>query len=66
MMNTNKQRPLWRVCPTHRSGYSAPHYWVEAKTKKEAIKLAKAGSRLADFPESWSFQLTKLFDSNEF
>ena len=59
MMNTNKQRPLWRVSPVHRSGYYAPHYWVEAKTKKEAIKLAKAGSRLADFPESWSFRLDK-------
>ena len=64
-MNTNNNRPLWRVVPIHRSGYSAPHYWVEAKTKKEAIKLAKEKSRLSDFPKSWSFDLTALFDSNK-
>ena len=64
-MNKQKQQQLWRVVPTHRSGYSAPHYWVEAKTKKEAIVLAKAGSRLSDFPKSWSFRLDKLFDSKE-
>lgn len=65
MNKQQKNGQFWRIDPIHRSGYSAPHYWVEAKTKKEAIKLAKEHSRLADFPKVWSFSLTKLFESNE-
>ena len=64
-MNTKQKRPLWRVDWNHRNGYQAPYQFVEAKKKKEAIELAKQSSRLADFPKSWSFKLTKLFTSFE-
>lgn len=66
MMITNNQTRLWRVEWIHRSGYLAPHYWVEAKvgrtkngqidekeTRRNAIKEAKKRSRLADFPKTW-------------
>lgn len=62
-MNTKQKRLLWRVDWYHRAGYQAPYQFVEAKTKKEAIKLAKEASRLGDFPKIWSFKLTKLFYS---
>jgi hypothetical protein len=61
MMQTNKKRPLWRVDWYHRAGYRAPYQLIEAKTKEEAIKLAKTSSRLGDFQNLWSFKLTKLF-----
>jgi hypothetical protein len=49
---------LWRVEWTHRNGYQAPHQYVEAKTRKEAIKLQQnTSSRLSDFPDSWSWNL---------
>jgi len=65
MMKTKQNRPLWRVDWYHRAGYQAPYQFVEAKKRKDAAKLAKAGSRLGDFPKSWSFKLTKLFVSEE-
>ena len=64
-MNTKQKRPLWRVDWYHRVGYQAPYQLIEAKERKEAIKLAKKASRLGDFPEVWSFKLTKLFASFE-
>jgi hypothetical protein len=33
--------------------------------KVEAIQLAKAKSRLTDFPEVWSIRITKLFEDKE-
>ena len=62
-MKAKQQNPLWRVEWTHRNGYQAPYRYVEAKRRKEAIELAKETSRLVDFPESWSYNLVKLFDS---
>ena len=62
-MKAKTQNPLWRVEWTHRNGYQAPCRYVEAKRKREAITLAKETSRLADFPDSWSFKLVKMFDS---
>ena len=66
MMVTNNHTRLWRVDWVHRSGYRAPHYWVEAKigrnkygqvdekeTRRNGIKAAKLRSRLADFPKTW-------------
>ena len=38
-------------------GYQAPYQEVWAKTRKEAIKIAKTMSRLADFPDKWSIRL---------
>lgn len=64
-MNNYKLR-LWRVVWYHQGGYSAPQYHVETTTKdedyakKEAIKLAKSKSRLADFPKVWYFKLTEV------
>lgn len=62
-MIAKSDRPLWRVEWVHRNGYQAPYRFVEAKTRREALKLAPSTSRLADFPESWSFRLVKLFES---
>ena len=57
---------FWRVVWYHKNGYSAPQYHVETTirdldfAKKEAIKLAKSRSRLADFPKVWYFKLTEV------
>ncbi len=63
---TNNQTRLWRVEWVHRSGYLAPHYWVEAKkgkdektSRKNAILIAKQKSRLADFPKVWYCKITE-------
>lgn len=53
---------LWRVEWNHRSGYNAPSTFVEAKTKQEAIQLAKKESRLGDFPEQWSVTPRALYE----
>ena len=55
-MNNENQLRLWRVVWSHRSGYQAPSQVVEAKTRKEVISMAVT-SRLADFPESWSYHV---------
>jgi len=65
-MKAKSDHPLWRVEWTHKNGYQAPYRFVEAKTRREAIKLAPTTSRLADFPDSWSFRLVKLFESREY
>jgi len=52
MMNI-KSTLLWRVDWVHRNGYQAPTYYVEAKTRREAIAEAKAKSRFADFSKTW-------------
>lgn len=65
-MKAQAQYPLWRVEWVHINGYHAPYRFVEAKTRREAIKLAPTTSRLADFPDSWSFRLVKLFDKPEY
>ena len=55
MMTTKSKYLLWRVDWNHRAGYQAPYRFVWAENKKEAGKLAKESSRLADFPEFWSY-----------
>lgn len=51
---------LWAVRWTHINGYQAPYQVVEAKSKKDAIKLAdKIDCRLRDF-ECWSWKLERL------
>ena len=50
MMTTKSKYLLWRVDWNHRAGYQAPYRFVWAENKKEAGKLAKESSRLADFP----------------
>ena len=65
-MKAQAQYPLWRVEWVHINGYRAPYRFVEAKTRREAIKLAPTTSRLADFPDSWSFRLVKLFEKPEY
>ena len=55
MKNDEKLR-LWIVLWVHRFGYQAPSQFVEAKTKKEVIPVVKT-SRLADFPEHWSYHI---------
>jgi hypothetical protein len=76
-MITNQQTRLWRVSWVHRSGYLAPHYWVEAKvekkkgivnekaTRRNAIKAAKLRSRLGDFPETWSCRIQDVTPERE-
>lgn len=59
-MSSTEQNRLWRVEWFHRSGYRAPSTYVEAKTRKEAINIAKEASRLGDFPKSWSVRLKRL------
>ncbi len=58
-MKNNKKDQLWRVDWVHRNGSCAPSQYVWAKDQKEAHKLARE-SRLADFPDSWSYSLHKL------
>ena len=53
-MKTSSNSRLWRVEWVHRSGYQAPSQYVAAKTRMLAIRFAKSGSRLGNFPESWS------------
>tara|TARA_Y100000034_G_C6880561_1_gene403450 strand:+ start:111 stop:296 length:186 start_codon:yes stop_codon:yes gene_type:complete len=60
-MKTWKGYQLWRVDWVHRNGYRAPSKYVWAKTKKETHKLARE-SRLADFPDSWSYSLCCIGD----
>ena len=59
-MRTTTVLRLWRVEWVHRNGYRAPYQFVEAKTRKEAIEIQKVSksSRLADFPEVWSWHLS--------
>ena len=59
-MTTKSKYLLWRVDWNHRAGYQAPYRFVWAENKKEAGKLAKESSRLADFPEFWSYRLTEV------
>lgn len=58
-MDKNVNR-LWAVNWINLVGIQAPTLYVEAKTRKEALKLAERSSRLADFPEKWSFKLTPI------
>lgn len=56
---------LWRVDWTHKSGYQAPSQTIEfdpkqKNAKSKVIHLAKQQSRLGDFPEAWSCQVTNL------
>ena len=60
MMKTKHQILLWRVEWTHRNGYQAPYQLVWAETRKEVYAFAKTSSRLADFPNAWSFQVSKV------
>ena len=45
-MKAQAQYPLWRVEWTHINGYQAPYRFVEAKTRREATKLAPTQGRL--------------------
>lgn len=57
-MKTKHVLRLWRVEWVHRDGYQAPHGFVEAEKREEAVKLQKkTKARLKDFPESWSWKL---------
>ena len=62
-MRESNNYQLWRVDWVHKRGYSANSTYVETFTKlnskKEAHKLAKESSRLADF-ECWSYSLHKV------
>ena len=66
MLNTNNKYQLWRVDLIHRNGYHAPYQLIEVATNKQnEYKVAhksvtKMNLRLLDFPEKWSFKLTKL------
>lgn len=60
-MEKNPPVKLWRVSIVNRNGYEAPAQFVEAKTRKEAAKLAKNTSRLLEFDKIWSFRLTALY-----
>ena len=61
---TEKLR-IWRVVPTSKTGVQAPSFFVETTKKNreeselEAMKIARASSRLGSFPE-WNFILTKM------
>jgi hypothetical protein len=54
----------WRVVFTHKMGYQAPHILVETdallkyEAKMQAIEIAKAFSRLADFNDLWKTEVT--------
>jgi len=63
-MNTNSKQWFWRATWVHRNGYLAPTYYVEAKRRKDAIKLAKERSRLASFPKQWYVYITKMFEED--
>jgi len=51
----------WRVDAIHTVGYHAPSIFVRTedarlwKAETAALSAAKAATRLADFPQSWSF-----------
>ena len=60
-MESNNRLRLWRVEWVHRNGYQAPYQIVEAKKYKEVHKfIMESGSRLLNFPNSWSFVITDL------
>ena len=60
-MEKQNEIQLWRVEMIHRNGYQAPALLVEATERKEAHKeVMKMKLRLLEFPNSWSFQLTRL------
>lgn len=76
MLNTLTR--LWRVEWVHRSGYLAPHYWVEVKvgrdkngkvcekaTRRNGVKAAKQRSRLGDFPKTWYCRITDVTPCKE-
>jgi len=65
MMTTITRTRFWRVEWIHRNGYRAPHSFVEAKNKKEAVKIAQDNSRFTDFPKTWSFNLVRLVEKGE-
>lgn len=78
IMVISTQMRLWRVSWVHRSGYQAPHYWVEAKigrnkqrqvdekeTRRNGIKAAKLRSRLADFPKTWYCKIEDVTPERE-
>lgn len=65
-MTKPQKNLLWRAEWCHRMGYQAPTQEVWAKTKKEAIDMAKKKSRLGDFPKSWSVKLTDITAEYEY
>lgn len=59
MKNVKHVLRLYKVEWVHENGYHAPHSFVEAETKEEAVKLQKqTKARLSAFPESWSWKLS--------
>jgi hypothetical protein len=59
MISSNQVR-LWRVEWVHINGYQAPYQMYECKKRREAVQWAKKSSRLADFPNVWSFRLIEI------
>lgn len=67
MCKLNERCQLWRVDLIHRNGYHAPYQLIEVSPRpnqneyKTAHKMVRElNLRLLDFPEKWSFKLTKL------
>lgn len=67
MKQLNKNCQLWRADLIHRNGYHAPYQLIEVvpKPNHKEYKIAHKmvmdmNLRLLDFPDKWSFRLTKL------
>ena len=63
-MEKSKDYQLWRVDWTSKTSQKAPSTYVETFKKqharKKSHKLARESSRLADFPDTWSYSLHKV------
>jgi len=59
-MKTNDKLRLWRVDMVNRRGYRAQYYFIEAEPRNIHQEVRNQKYRLLDFPETWSYSLTKL------
>jgi hypothetical protein len=64
-MSKSSKCRLWRVDWVHIRGYRAPSVYVEAETRRLAIKLAKEKSRLGDFEKQWSCYPVAILSEEE-
>lgn len=50
----------YKVTPISRFGACAPSFFVEATDRKVILPEIKKATRLADFPDYWSFEIVNV------
>lgn len=50
----------YKVTPISMQSAAAPYFFVEAESLKTIMPEIKKATRLADFPNNWSFKIQKV------